>query len=391
MSDFSKQGFVFVTCAGGVEPVLEAELRALGMKPEAVRPLGVALRGTLDDCLRLNLHLRTAHRVLFEVRRFKAANADELYYELMRLPWEETIAEDGYLTVVSSVDNPTIRDARFANQRVKDAVVDRVTAHRSRRPDSGPDKTGVVLSLHWQGRTASISIDTTGDPLSNRGYRTMPHSAPMRESIAAACLLASGFQGKGHLVNPMCGSGTLAIEAALIGTGTAPGLLRDHFAFQHLLPFEPTRWNALRDQARSMIRNAPGGQIIATDHDPEAIQAAKTNAAQAHMDQYITFDTCDFQQTDVPEPVHRQTNLCIANPEYGVRLGNPQELEATYKTLGDFLKNNCQGYTGAIFTGNLALAKHIGLRTKTRLPLKNGPLDCRLLLYDLYSGSRKKA
>lgn len=389
MSDFSKQGFIFATCAGGVEPILEGELRSLGFKPEAVRPLGVALRGTLDDCLRLNLHLRTAHRVLFEVRRFKAENADELYAELMKIPWEETIAEDGHLTVVSSVDNPTIRDARFANQRVKDAVVDRIAARRSRRPDSGPEKIGVVLSLHWQGRTAGISIDTTGEPLSNRGYRTMPHTAPMRESIAAACLIASRYEGKGHLVNPMCGSGTLAIEAALIGTGTAPGLLRQNFAFQHLLTFDPDRWQTLRTAARDQIRSALGGTIIATDHDPEAIQAAITNAEQANMAPYIAFDTCDFQQTTVPTPAPRQTNLCITNPEYGMRLGDEKSLEPTYKALGDFMKQNCQGYTGAVFTGNLSLAKKIGLRTAHRIPMKNGPIDCRLLQYELYSGSRK--
>lgn len=389
MSDLSKQSFIFVTCAGGVEPILERELRALGYKPEAVRPLGVALRGTMDDCLHLNLHLRTAHRVLYELRRFKAENPDELYAELVTLPWEELIAEDGYLSVVSSVDNPTIRDARFANLRVKDAVVDRIGQRCSRRPDSGPDRNGVVLSLHWQGRTASISLDTTGDPLSNRGYRTIPHTAPMRESIAAASLFAADYNGKGHLVNPMCGSGTLAIEAALLATGTAPGLLRKHFAFMHLLPFDPDRWAALRAQAREQVRNGIGGSISATDHDPAAMEAARINAMQAGMSQYIAFETCDFRETEVPYPNPRVVNLFIANPEYGKRLSNEQALEPVYTALGDFMKQHCRGYTGAVFTGNLRLAKKIGLRTRARVPLMSGPLDCRLLLFDLYAGTRK--
>ncbi len=387
--DFHRKSFVFVTCASGVEPMLEREIRALGLRPEATRPLGVALRASLDDCLRLNLHLRTAHRVLWEVLRTKAENADQLYAALAEVPWEQAIPADGHLTVVSSVDNPSIRDARFANLRVKDAVVDRMVAAVGRRPDSGPERTGSVLSLHWQGRSVSLSLDTSGEPLSNRGYRTMPHSAPMRETLAAACLLAAGFNGLGNMVNPMCGSGTLALEAALMATGTAPGLLREHFAFQHLPAFDPARWQALRDEARSRARPTTRGRIIATDHDPQAIAAARHNAAAAGLDSLVELDTCDFQDTTVPEPQRRAVNLIAVNPEYGLRLGDEAALEPVHAALGDFLKQRCQGYVGAVFTGNPRLAAKIGLRTRARLPLMNGPIECRLLLYDLYAGSRK--
>jgi putative N6-adenine-specific DNA methylase len=387
--DFHRKSFVFVTCAGGAQPMLEREIRALGLRPEAARPLGVALRASLDDCLRLNLHLRTAHRVLWEVLRTKAENADQLYEAVTALPWEQAMPADGYLTVVSSVDNPTIRDARFANQRVKDAVVDRILAARGRRPDSGPDRRGTVLSLHWQGRSVSLSLDTSGEPLSNRGYRTMPHSAPMRETLAAACLLAAGYDGRGHLVNPMCGSGTLALEAALLATGTAPGLLRENFAFLHLPGFDPARWQALRDEARGRARPTARGRIVATDHDPQALAAARHNAAAAGLEALVELDTCDFRETAVPEALRRAANVLIVNPEYGLRLGDEEALKPLHAALGDFLKQRCQGYVGAVFTGNPRLAAHIGLRTRARLALMNGPIECRLLLYDLYAGSRR--
>lgn len=389
MFDFSLQGYVFVTCAGGVEPVLERELRGLGYKPESVKRLGVAVRGSLDDCLRMNLHLRTAHRVLYELHRFKAYNADELYVKLKELSWEKIIAEDGYLTVASSVDNPSIRDARFANQRVKDAVVDRISEEKGSRPNSGPERSGVVLFLHWRGQDVSIYLDTSGEPLSNRGYRTMPHKAPLRESISAATLLEAGFDGKGNLVNPMCGSGTLAIEGALIATNTAPGLLRVNFAFQSILGFDSERWEELRAEARGRIRGSIGGEITASDHDPEAVEAARSNAKNAGMDEHISIRIRDFTDAEVPDPKRRVRNVMAVNPEYGKRLGDEEKLERVYSYLGDFMKKRCRGYTGAVFTGNRRLAKCIGLRTKARIPMMNGPLECRVLLFELYAGSKK--
>ena len=387
--DFSRKDKVFVTCARGVQEVLAGELRALGYKPESEAAAGVLLAGSLADCMRLNLHLRTAHRVLFQLDRFSAANADEVYARLSGLPWEDVIPEDGYVSVVASVDNPTIRDSRFAALRVKDAVVDRIAGRRGRRPDSGPDRTGCVLSLHWKGRQATLSLDTSGEPLSMRGYRMMPHKAPMRETLAAACLIQAGYTGKGALVNPMCGSGTLAIEAALMSTGTAPGLLRRGFAFRHVIGHDEAAWSAMRAEARGAMRMGTGARIVATDIDPEAVAAARENAAEAGMDAHIEFGVCDFRQTPVPEPVRRHTNVVAVNPEYGKRLGDEVELEGVYKALGDFFKQSCGGYRAGLFTGNLKLAKRVGLRAHRRVVLMNGPIECRLLLYELYEGSRK--
>lgn len=369
--------------------MLAEELRKHGFKPETESAAGVLLNGALVDCMRMNLYLRTAHRVLFQLDRFSAANADELYARIASLPWEDVIPEDGYLSVVAHVDNPTIRDSRFAGLKVKDAVVDRIAEKKGRRPDSGPEKSGCVLSLHWQGRQATLYLDTSGEPLSMRGYRMQPHKAPMRETLAAACLLEAGYTGKGALVNPMCGSGTLAIEAALISSGTAPGLLRTNFAFRHVIGHDEEAWKQLRTQARQSMRERTAAPILATDIDPEAIEAARNNAQEAGMDMHIEFGVCDFRKTPIPEPVRRHRNVVAVNPEYGKRLGDETALEAVYKALGDYFKQSCSGYRAALFTGNLKLAKRVGLRTHKRVPLMNGPIECRLLLYDLYQGSRK--
>ncbi|MBU1003436.1 MAG: class I SAM-dependent RNA methyltransferase [Proteobacteria bacterium] len=388
--DIQKTGKIFVTCARGLQPFLADEMRALGVKPEAEQPGGLLANGTLADCMRLNLWLRTGHRVLFQLHRFQATNPDELYAAILPLPWEEIIPEDGYLSVESSVDNKSVRDSRFANLRVKDAVVDRFAEKQGRRPDSGPDKSGTMLFLYWKHRDAVLYLDTSGSPLSNRGYRLQPGKAPMRETLAAACLLASRYNGKGVLLNPLCGSGTLAIEAALLATGTAPGLLRPDFAFRHVLGHDEEAWKALRSEARSKMRQTTANPIIASDIDPVAVTAARENAMEAGMEELIEFQVCDFRDSPVPEPAKRHLNLMICNPEYGQRMGEEAELEAVYKALGDFMKQRCGGYTGAVFTGSKPLSKHIGLKTSKRIPLMNGPIECRLLLYELYAGTREQ-
>lgn len=388
--DIHNKGKIFVTCARGLQPFLADEMRALGVRPEAEQPGGLLANGTLVDCMRLNLWLRTAHRVLFQLHRFQATNPDELYAAILPLPWEEIIAEDGYLSVESSVDNKSVRDSRFANLRVKDAVVDHLVENKGQRPDSGPDKRGVMLFLHWKHRDATLYLDTSGSPLSNRGYRQQPGKAPMRETLAAACLLAAQYNGKGVLLNPMCGSGTLAIEAALLATGTAPGLLRSEFALRHILGHDEDAWLALRSEARARMRQTTANPIIASDIDAEAVKAARDNATEAGMEELIEFTVCDFCESPVPEPARRTVNLMICNPEYGQRMGEEAELEAVYKALGDFMKQRCGGYTGAVFTGSKPLSKHIGLKTAKRIPLMNGPIECRLLLFDLYAGTRKE-
>jgi putative N6-adenine-specific DNA methylase len=211
----------------------------------------------------------------------------------------------------------------------------------------------------------------------------------MQETLAAATILAAGWRDAGPLVNPMCGSGTLAVEAALLGLGRAPGLLRRSFAFMHLKDFDPAVWEGLRRTAEASARRRLDHRIVATDLDPAAVRAARANAAAAGVEDMVEWGVCDFARTEAPVPDLGAVGTVILNPEYGERMGRVEELGETYARIGDFFKQRCQGYRGYIFTGNPDLAKRIGLRTKRRIPFWNGRIECRLLEYELYRGSRR--
>jgi putative N6-adenine-specific DNA methylase len=378
---------IVVTCAKGIPPFLREEVLSLGFPVLSRGVASLETEGTMDDAMRLNLFIRTGQRVLFLLEEFRAQNPDELYSQLSRIAWEDYIYEDGYLCVTSSVDNPTIKDSRFANVKSKDAIVDRIKKRRGRRPDSGPERTGVVIDLYWKEELCQVYLDTSGEPLYRRGYRKIPLKAPMQETLAAAVVLATSWNGDGNFVNPMCGSGTLAIEAALMARNIPPGLLRSNYGFMHLKGFDESSWKELLNKAKGRIHRSFRHKIIATDISPEAVRAAKQNAAAAGVEKAIEFAVCDYSETPVPAG----GGVVVLNPEYGERLGKLKELEETYRGIGDFFKKKCPGYRGYIFTGNIELAKKVGLKTKKRIPFFNSNIECRLLEYDLYEGSRNKS
>ncbi len=208
----------------------------------------------------------------------------------------------------------------------------------------------------------------------------------MQETLAATVICASVWNGRDHFINPMCGSGTLAIEAAMAGMNRAPGIVRNNYGFMHLRGYDGSRWSDLRAQAKRAEKKSLDFKIIATDIRQEAIEAAKKNAAIAGVEQLIEFDICNYHETKVPDG----GGIVLLNPEYGERMGTINELELVYKGIGDYFKQKCKGYTGYIFTGNLDLAKKVGLRTKRRVQFFNSGIECRLLEYNLYEGSMKK-
>jgi putative N6-adenine-specific DNA methylase len=242
-----------------------------------------------------------------------------------------------------------------------------------------------VVHLYWKDEQAAIYLDTSGEPLSRRGYRKIPLAAPMQETLAAAVVLATGWDGSRNFINPMCGSGTLAIEAALIALHRAPGLLRDNFGFMHIKGWNERLWGELREKAKKEARTSLPGRIITTDINPAAVEAARKNAATAGVEHLIEFGVCDYADTPVPEGV----GVIVLNPEYGERMGEVAKLEGVYKGIGDFFKQKCLGYTGYVFTGNPALAKKVGLKPNRSLPFFNSGIECRLLEYELYEGTRK--
>jgi len=382
---WGKKSRIVITCAKGVPPFLKQEILSVGFPALSAGMAEVETEGTMEDTQRLNLLIRTGQRVLYLLESFSARTPEDLYKRVSRISWEDYIPEDSYFSVTSSVHNPTIKDSRFANVKCKDAIVDRIKEKRGRRPDTGPERDKIVVHLYWKGNICQVFLDTSGEPLSRRGYRMIPLKAPMQETLAAAVVLATGWTGDGNLINPMCGSGTLAIEATLIALGRAPGLLRSNFGFMHLKGFDESSWKTLRRKIRAEAKDRLDRRIIATDISQQAVEAAKKNAMTAGVDRFIEFGVCDFSETPVPT----NGGVVVLNPEYGERMGEIEKLKETYKEMGDFFKKKCLGYKGYIFTGNLDLAKKVGLRTNRRITFFNGPIECRLLEYDLYEGSRK--
>ena len=382
---FTEHSRILITCPNRIAPFLAREVVELGLPLVEELPAGVLTEGTLTDAMRLNLHVRTGHRVLFLLDEFEAYDPDEMYEGVRQIAWERLIDVDGYVSVVSAVSTPSIDNTQYANVRCKDAIVDRMVERVGGRPDSGSRTDRAVVFLYWKDEECGIYLDTSGESLSNRGYRKMPWKAPMRESLAAAVVLATGWTGDGNFVNPMCGSGTLAIEAALIATGRAPGLLRDNFAFMHVRGFDSEAWLRMRADAKKSARRRFDGSIIASDISADAIVAARKNATAAGVDHLIEFHVGDFATSPVPDG----GGVVVLNPEYGARLGDAIKLESIYSAIGDFFKQRCSDYVGYVFTGNLQLAKRVGLKARRRIPLFNSTIDCRLLEYELYSGTRR--
>lgn len=384
--DPNTPGIIRIACAPGLAPCLDNEVRQLGYAVSDVEETGVETAGTLVDAMRLNLQLRTAFYVLYLIDEFPCQTPDDLYRHVSFIEWENWLPPDGYLSIISRTDTSTINNWMYATMRAKDAIVDRMADKTGRRPDSGPERNRFVINLYWRKDRCWVYLNTSGQKLSDRGYRRIPHKAPMQETLAAGVILSTGYDGSMPLVNPMCGSGTLAIEAALIAAGRAPGLLRSNFGFMHTRGFDAATWERLRNEARKQRSKSPPAAIIASDLDPAAVEAARRNAMTAGVEHLIQFETCDFADTPLPPG----PGIVILNPEYGERLGQIDELEKTYKRIGDFFKQKCAGWTGYVFTGNMDLAKKIGLRASRRTPFFNAKIECRLLKYELYAGSRRK-
>ena len=390
---------IIISCAKNLSRWTEREVRKLGYEPIEVTENTVVVRGAMRDVMRLNLMIRTAHRVLVPLLRTTCRNIKDLYEAVYSIDWEELLESDGYFSVSSVVHNYTVRDTRIPSLYAKDAIADRMRDKCQRRPDSGGENIGAAVFIYWERNEAIIYLDTSGEPLSKRGYRKIPGSAPMQETLAAACIMAMEWKGTEPFLSPMCGSGTPAIEAAMIAMNKAPGSLKGHFAFQsikgygRIIPGEsaPTVaprqrngatpeqiWKEMVLTAKNLERTEGLPRIIATDISPEAVENAHSNAIAAGVAQFIEFKACDFADTPVPE----EKGCVFFNPEYGIRLGDPQELAPIYERMGIFMSEKCRGYTGSVITGNPDLASKVNLEFKKRIPFFNGPIDCRLFIYE---------
>ncbi len=386
MDIFNSPARIIITCNKRLSVHLEREVTDLGFKVKNTFVTGVELSGTVKDCILLNMNLRSASQVLYSLTSFKCDGPEELYDKLIAYEWENIISPDGYFSITSHAEHFTVNNELFVNVKVKDAIADRMRREVGSRPDSGSEMDKAVFHLYWKEERAEIFLDTSGETLAKHGYRKIPGRAPMLEALASATIMATNWDKQSPFVNPMCGSSTVAIEAVMLATNRRPGLYRKNYSFMHVISFDEKFYQLEAEKQRKQIIDIPGLKVIATDINQDAIDISKINAGVAGVESLIDFQLCDFEATEIPAA----PGVVFLNPEYGERMGDVAELEGTYSRIGDFLKKKCQGYTGYIFTGNLDLAKKIGLKASRRIEFYSAKLDCRLLEYELYSGSRRE-
>jgi putative N6-adenine-specific DNA methylase len=361
--------------------VLAAELENLGAENVVPGRGMVQARGDLATVYRANLRLRTAMRVIIQLEEGSARSREDVYALAGSQPWERLLRPGQTIAVEAVGRSDRLRNLAFAAQVVKDAMVDRLRKRWSHRPSVDRAHPDIRVHLHIHGDQAHLGIDTSGEPLSHRGYRAAGGPAPLAESLAAGILLLAGYDGTQALLDPMCGTGTLAIEAALIATRSAPGLGR-RFAFESWSWHDEALWRGIRDEAKGRIRPAPH-DIIARDRERKAMAAVRRSASIAGVEQWVQIEQRSFEETCPIDP----GTLVVSNPPYGHRLGTVDQLRSTYRRMGDMLKKNACGSTAWLLMGEPLLAREIGLRPSRRIVLFNGPIECRLVRYEIFQGS----
>jgi len=379
------------TCVLGLEEILEGELSALGVAEVEREKGAVAFSGSWQDCWRANWRLRTANRVLVELGSWEGRDGGELAAGARalisrRLPGRKDRAAAGIdptvllhpdrsFSIQATATASQIRDSRWAALSVKDGIVDGQRDRWGRRASIDRADPEIHLRLRLHRDRATLLLDTSGEPLDRRGYRAVTSGAPLREQLAAACVLASGWDGSGPVVDPMCGSGTLLVEAAWIALGRAPGCLREGWAFERLPGFDPGEFAAIR--AEALPAPGPDVRLWGNDRSAEALGAARVNLERAGLLSRTTLSRGDAAQIEPPEG----TGLVVVNPPHGERLGADA---AGWRAVGDLLKQRFKGWRAVVFAGGEDRGKHIGLRPRRRMPVMNGPLEARILLFDLF-------
>lgn len=375
---------LFATVPRGLESALADELRALGARDLVETGGGVAFAGDLALCYRANLQSRIATRILLRVASGSYRDEHEVYEAAKGVPWPQHFDVRASIRVdVSAIRSP-LKSLEFATLRVKDAVCDRFRATVGARPDVDTRNPGVRIQAFLDERTVMLYVDTSGEPLFKRGWRTATGEAPIKENLAAGLIALTGWTGDEPFLDPMCGSGTFLVEAAAAALRIPPGAKRS-FAFERLKSFDAKLWRQVREEAHG--RETPKRAVAIFGSDLYGAELAKARAAiaAAGLAHAIQLKQANVLEVSPPAP----TGVLLANPPYGVRLGEEKELEALYPRLGDALKARFAGWRCFFFTADLRLAKLIGLKAARRTPLFNGPLECRLFEYRIVAGGMR--
>ena len=377
---------MIATTQFGLEEVLASELRDLGAQEVQLSTRAVEFWGDKKLLYIANIWCRTAIRVLVPFADFYARDEEEMYRQVSRISWHQYLSNDQTFAINAVVSNSTFQHSLFLAQLTKDAIVDQFRRKTGNRPSIDVARPDIRLNLHMFENKVTLALDASGDSLHRRGYRLQTNVAPLNEVLAAGIIALTGWDKKSPFIDPMCGSGTLLIEAAMLAYNIAPGLYRQQgFGFMSWPDYDQKLYEDLLAEAREQRISEAEIDIIGSDIDPEYINAARNNITEAQLEDEIRVRVRDIKEaTGTGEP-----GIVVLNPPYGERLGT-DDLNQLYKTIGDTLKTNFSGYDAFVFTGNQEASKNIGLRTSRRIPLYNGPIECRLLKYELYRGSKKQ-
>jgi putative N6-adenine-specific DNA methylase len=369
----------------GLEDLLASELEAIGAKKVHPGNRSVSFSGDNSILYKANLRLRTALRILKPIRKFRADNENDLYDEVQRINWSRYMDINDTLAVDSTVHSSYFTHSHFVALKVKDAIVDQFRKKSGKRPSVNLDNPTLRVHLHMAEKSCSISLDSSGSSLHLRGYRKEANEAPLNEVLAAGMILLSGWDKSSQFLDPMCGSGTLPIEAALIAGNIAPGKFRKQFGFMNWRDFERDTWEMIRQEAESEEQPI-SCKITGSDISPEAIRISRQNLDRAALGGKIQLKEGDFFQLPPPEG----SGLILMNPPYGERLQpEDDDINGFYRQIGDQLKQAYQGWDAWILSANKEAFKYLGLQTSKKRTLFNGPLECKFHKYSLYAGSRK--
>jgi putative N6-adenine-specific DNA methylase len=370
----------FATVARGLEELAVQELTELGAQDVAPGFCGVSFQGDRELLYRVNLWARLPFRVLMKLGEFPSLDANELIESIQQIEWAKYLNPDLTMAVTVTGKNEQLNHSHFTAVQVKRAITNQQTKEFGDRSNVDIDEPDVRINVHIDKDICTVSLDSSGNSLHRRGYRSAVGDAPLKESLAAALMKMSGWTPDMAFVDPLCGSGTLPLEATMQALNIAPGIFRDQFGFERWLDFDRDLFDKLLKDAETGEKKDLELTIIGSDRSFEVIQQAKSNAQKSGVERYIQFAQLELAEVEAPS----DSGILLCNPPYGERLGRDEDLGAFYKLLGDILKNRFKGWTAYVLSGNKELAKSIGLRSAQRFPVYNGTLACQLMKYEMY-------
>ncbi|TVQ16650.1 MAG: RNA methyltransferase [Leptolyngbya sp. DLM2.Bin15] len=370
----------FATVARGLEDLAAQELESLGAQQVSTTFAGVGFEGDRSLLYRVNLWARLPFRILMQLTTFSCANDKALYRGIQSIDWSQYLTPEQTLAVRATGKNPQLNHTHFSALQVKNAIVDQQRQTFGERSSVDLENPDLAVNIHIQGSRCTVSLDSSGGSLHRRGYRPAVGAAPLKETLAAALIQLSDWTPDQPFLDPLCGSGTLPIEAGLKALNIAPGLFRDRFGFEFWHDFDAELWDQLQQEAEAQELSDLPNFIGGSDRDPDVLEQAQQNAYTCGLAHQITFQQREFADLEAPA----DSGVLMCNPPYGDRLGRDQDLAAFYKLMGDRFKQRFKGWTVFVLTGNLELAKCIGLRPSRRFVVYNGTIECRLLKYEMY-------